>query len=174
VRFIRFCDCFNIPVVSLVDTAGPALDALEENAGLVRRCAALVRAYALASVPKVTVVCGRAHGGAFAAMGSRPLGIDAVFAWPGAEISVAPPETAVNILYSGEIASAEDPQQARAELIRRYRTKDSNPMAAAEGGHIDDIVEPAATRTHVAAALEMLLGKREEASERKYGSGTVW
>lgn len=162
-RFIRFCDSFNIPIVSFVDTSGPALDAGEENAGFVRRCAALVHAYAQASVPLVTVVCGRAHGGAFAAMGSRALGVDAVFAWPNAEISASPPETAANILYGAEIAAAEDPRQAREEIVRRYRSKDSNPIVAASGGHIDDIIEPSQTRTHVAAALEMLLGKRGEA-----------
>jgi acetyl-CoA carboxylase carboxyltransferase component len=159
-RFIRFCDAFNIPVLSLVDTKGPALDAAEEKAGLALRCAELARAYALASVPLVTVVCGRAHGGTFAAMGGRALGIDAVFAWPHAEISVSPPETAVNILCAGEIAAAEDPNQAREELVLRYRSKDSSPLVAAAGGHVDDVIEPSATRTHVAAALEMLLGKR--------------
>lgn len=122
----------------------------------------LARAYASASVPLVTVVCGRAHGGAFAAMGSFALGIDAVLAWPCAEISAAAPETAVNILYAGEIAAAEDPQRAREEIARRYRAKDSSPLIAAAGGHIDDIIPPSETRAHVAAALEMLLGKRGE------------
>jgi len=158
-RFIRFCDAFNIPVVSFVDTSGPVMDAGEENGGLMAKCAELARAYALASVPLVTVVCGRAHGGAFAAMGSASLGIDAVFAWPNAEISALPPETAVNILYGNEIAAAEDPQRAREELVRRYRSKDSNPLIAAGGGHVDDIIVPSETRLHVAAALEMLLGK---------------
>lgn len=158
-RFIRFCDAFNIPVVSFVDTAGPLMDASEENGGLVSKCAELARAYALASVPLVTVVCGRAHGGAFALSGSGPLGIDSVLAWPNAEISALPPETAVNILYGNEIAAAEDPQKAREELVRRYRTKDSNPLVAAGGGHVDDVIAPSETRLHVAAALEMLLGK---------------
>jgi acetyl-CoA carboxylase carboxyltransferase component len=161
-RFLRFCDAFNIPVVSFVDTAGPALDAAEENAGLAGACAALARSYALATVPLVTVVCGRAHGGAFAIMGSGALGIDMAFSWPNAEISAAAPETAVNILYSGEIAASEDPQRAREEIERRYRSKDSSPLVAAAGGHIDDIIEPSQTRAHIAAALEMLLGKRGE------------
>lgn len=169
-RFLGFCDCFNIPVVTLVDTAGLALGAEEENKGILRRGAALIHAYAAASVPKVTVVCGRAHGGAFAMMGSRSLGMDAVFAWTNAEISVAQPETAVNILYSGEIASAEDPQAIRAALVERYKAKDADPILAARGGHVDDIIEPAATRTYVAAALEMLLGKRDDHPAKKRGN----
>lgn len=169
-RFINFCDCFNIPVVSLVDTAGLALGAAEENQGLMRRGAALIHAYAAASVPKVTVVCGRAHGGAFAIMGSRALGIDTVYAWPNAEISVAQPDTAVNILYAGEIAAAEDPQAARAALVDRYKARDSDPILAAKGGHVDDIIDPAMTRTYVAAALEMLLGKRDEQPAKKHGN----
>lgn len=167
-RHIRFCDCFNIPVVTLADTSGLPLGAVQENIGLMRRGAALIHAYAAATVPKVTVVCGRAHGGAFAMMGSRALGMDAVYAWPNAEISVAEPNTAVNILYSGEIAASEDPQAERAMLVERYRAKDSNPLVAAKGGHLDDIIEPANTRTVVAAALEMLLGKREETPVKKH------
>lgn len=168
-RFIRFCDAFHIPVLSLVDTMGPAMDAEEERAGPAMCFAELARAYALASAPLVTVVCGRAHGGAFAVMGGRALGIDAVFAWPHAEISVSPPETAVNILYGGEIAAAEDPNVAREELVRRYRSRDSSPLLAAAGGHVDDVIEPSATRTHVAAALEMLLGKRGDRGARAGG-----
>ena len=168
-RFISFCDRFNIPVVSLVDTSGMALGAKLENAGLIRRGAALISAYASASVPKVTVVCGRAHGGAFAIMGSRALGIDTVYAWPGAEISVAGPDTAVNILHAGEIASAEDPQERRAELVERYKSRESNPAVAATGGHVDDIIEPALTRLHIAAALEMLSGKRESRTQARPG-----
>lgn len=172
-RFISFCDRFNTPVVSFVDTCGLAQGAAEENTGLIRQGAALIQAYAVASVPKVTVVCGSAHGGAFAIMGSRSLGIDAVFAWTNAEISVASPETAVNILHTGEIAAAEDPQAARASLAERYRVKDANPIYAAKGGHVDDIIAPAMTRVTVAAALEMLAGKRDDRSAVKPGLRSV-
>ncbi len=159
-RFIRFCDSFHIPLVSLVDTVGLPIGAAEENRGLMAGGASLIRAYAGATVPKVTVVCGQAHGGSFAMMGSRSLGIDTVYAWPDAQISVAQPETAVNILYAGEIAAAEDPLSARVALVERYKAKDSDPLVAAKGGHVDDVIEPASTRTYVAAALEMLVGKR--------------
>ncbi len=158
-RFIRFCDRFHLPVVTLVDTVGLPLGAQDENRGLMHQGAELIHAYAGATVPKVTVVCGQAHGGAVAMMGSRSMGIDTVYAWPNAEISVAQPETAVNILYAGEIAAAEDPLSARAALVERYKVKDSDPLLAAKGGHVDDVIEPAATRIYVAAALEMLVGK---------------
>jgi acetyl-CoA carboxylase carboxyltransferase component len=169
-RFIGFCDCFNVPILTLVDTSGLAQGALAENNGLLRRGGALIHAYASATVPKVAVVCGRAHGMGVAIMGSRALGMDVVYAWPNAEISVAPPDTAVNILYANEIAAAQDPQAARSDIVQRYRLMDSNPLEAARGGHVDDIIEPAATRTYVAAAFEMLLGKREEHAAKKHGN----
>lgn len=160
-RFIDFCDSFRLPVVTLVDTAGVVLDPRQEAAGLVRRCSALLGSYAAATVPKITVLCGRANGSALALMGCRELGMDAVYAWPQAQLSVLPAQTAANILYAREIAVAEDPAAARAAAVTRWQLEDSHPLAAAQLGLVDDIIAPRDTRAVLTATLELLLGKRE-------------
>ncbi len=167
-RFVRFCDGFRLPVLTLVDTAGVAMDAAEEAGGLVNSCCELLDAYAGATVPKVTVLCGRANGSAMALLGCREMGMDAVYAWPQAQLSVLPPETAANILFAREIAVAEDPAAARAAAIARWQLDESSPLHAAELGLLDDIITPRDTRATVLAQLELLLGKRDRRTRGRF------
>ena len=160
-RHIDFCDGFHIPVLTLVDTAGLPACANEENGGLISAGSDLIAAYAQATTPKITVFTGRATGSAFAILGNRSLGIDTVYAWQSAELSVVAPETAVAILGKDELAKADDPVAERAKLIEKYKAKDANPIEAAKAGLLDDVIQPSQTRVYVAAALEMLIGKRD-------------
>lgn len=154
-RFVELCSSFHIPLISLVDVPGflPGVD--QEQRGLLRHGARMLSAFAAAKVPRITVILRKAYGGAYMAMCSREMGADLVFAWPGAEIAVMGAESAVNLLYSREIAKAEDPEAARAELVEKYREKFSTPYFAAARGYIDEIIRPQETRERIIEALDI-------------------
>jgi len=168
-RFIRFCNAFNIPLVTLVDVPGfmPGVD--QEYGGIIRHGAKMLFAYAAATVPKLTVVCRKAYGGAFLAMCSKEMGADRLYAWPSAEIAVMGAEGAVNVLYRKELQEAADPVTTRKKLISDYRDTFANPYNAAARGYIDDIIEPAQTRAILSSALEILKAKRVLRPEKKHG-----
>lgn len=169
-RFIRFCDAFHIPLLTLVDTPGflPGVD--QEHNGIIRHGAKMIFAYADASVPKVSVILRKAYGGAYIVMSSKHLGGDLNFAWPDSEVAVMGPEGAVNIIYRRELADSEDPESLRAELTGQYRREMANPYIAASSGYLDDVLHPAETRTRVIEALESLKDKRKQAPARKLGN----
>jgi propionyl-CoA carboxylase beta chain len=169
-RFIRFCNTFNIPIVTLVDTGGFMPGKAQERGGIIRHGAKMLFAYAAATVPKITVIMRKAYGGAYLAMCSRELGADMVFAWPTAEIAVMGAEGAVKILYRAEIKKAADPRAREAELIKEYREKFASPYQAAEMAMITDVIEPAQTRAMVAMALRSTLSKRETRPPKKHGN----
>lgn len=169
-RFIRFCDCFGIPVVTLTDVAGYVVSKDEEYNGLVRRGAKLLYALAEASVPKINVIVNKAYGSAYVAMNSKHIGADMVFAWPNAEISVMGAEGAANIVFDDEIAASANPVATRNEKIAEYKEKCASPYMAAARGYVDDVIEPALTRPRLIFALEMLLSKREEKLAKKHGN----
>ncbi len=169
-RFIRFCDAFNIPVVSFVDVPGflPGVD--QEHNGIIRQGAKLLYAYAEATVPKLTVITRKAYGGAYVVMNSRAVRADVVFAWPTAEIAVMGAEGAVNVIHRREIAAAAEPDARRKELITEYEGRFNNPYLAAERGLVDDVIEPRETRPRLIRALEMLRNKREAMPPKKHGN----
>ncbi len=169
-RFIRFCDAFNIPVVSFVDVPGflPGID--QEHNGIIRHGAKLLYAYAEATVPKLTVITRKAYGGAYVVMNSRALRADSVFAWPTAEIAVMGAQGAVNVIHRRDIAAAKDPDGKRDELIREYEERFNNPFLAAERGLVDEIIEPRETRHRLIRTLDMLRTKREAMAPRKHGN----
>ena len=169
-RFVRFCDAFNIPLLTFIDVPGflPGTD--QEYGGIIRHGAKLIYAYAEASVPKVSVLTRKAYGGAYIVMSSKGLLGDINYAWPTAEIAVMGPEGAVNIIYRGEIAAADDPEAMRATLVQDYSDRLVNPYIAAAHGLIDDVIDPADTRRKVIGALDMLANKRETLPRRKHGS----
>jgi acetyl-CoA carboxylase carboxyltransferase component len=168
-RFVRFCDAFNLPLLTLVDVPGflPGTD--QEHDGIIRSGAKLVYAYCEATVPKLTVVTRKAYGGAYIVMSSKHIRGDVNLAWPTAEIAVMGPDGAVNIAFRKELAQAEDPDARRAELIRDYREKFANPYVAASRGYIDDVIEPHDTRPRLINALEMLANKRDSNPPKKHG-----
>ena len=172
-RFIRFCDAFHIPLVTLVDTPGflPGVD--QEHNGVIRHGAKMIFAYAEATVPKVSVILRKAYGGAYIVMSSKHLGGDINFAWPGTEVAVMGPEGAVNIIYRREIAEAEDTNSLRKELTDQYRDEMANPYIAASRGYLDDVIQPEETRRKLIEALEALRDKTEidaAAEARKYSA----
>ncbi|MBI4732158.1 MAG: acyl-CoA carboxylase subunit beta [Chloroflexi bacterium] len=169
-RFIRFCDAFHIPLVTLVDTPGflPGTD--QEYGGVIRHGAKLAYAYSEASVPKVTLILRKAYGGAYIVMGSKHLGADINLAWSNAEIAVMGPEGAVNIVYSKELQESKDTAARRQELIREYRAGMANPLTAASHGYLDDVIEPSESRERLIAALDVLREKRLPAPSRKHGN----
>lgn len=172
-RFVRFCDSFNIPILTLVDTPGfmPGID--QEHGGIIRHGAKILYAYAEASVPKITVVLRKAYGGAYIAMGSRALGADIVYAWPTAEIAVMGPEGAVRILYRKAAKQQPNPEEFLKEKLVEYKKIFANPYRAAELGYVDDVIDPAITRYKVYKALEVLKHKKEEMMHivpRKHGN----
>ncbi|MGE5612972.1 MAG: acyl-CoA carboxylase subunit beta [Bacillota bacterium] len=169
-RFIRFCDAFNIPIVSFTDTAGYLPGTGQEYSGVIRHGAKMLYAFSEATVPKINVIVRKAYGGAYIAMNSKHLGADAVFAWPSAEIAVMGPEGAANIIFRKEIAAAEDAIATREQKIAEYREKFSNPYIAAARGYVDDVIDPATTRCRLINALEMLAGKRENRPAKKHGN----
>lgn len=168
-RFVRFCDAFNIPLVTFVDVPGFLPGVSQEHGGIIRSGAKLLYAYCEATVPKLTVVTRKAYGGAYDVMSSKHIRGDVNFAWPSAEIAVMGPEGAVNIIFRKEIAKAEDPEKRREELVREYREKFANPYIAAERGYIDDVIEPHETRPRLINALEMLANKRDTNPPKKHG-----
>lgn len=169
-RFIRFCNVFNIPIVTLVDVPGFLPGLQQERGGIIRHGAKMLFAYAAATVPKITVILRKAYGGAYLAMCSQDMGADMVFAWPTAEIAVMGAEGAVKILYKKEITGAKDPKTAEAGLVAEYKDKFCSPYEAASRGMITDVIEPAETRAAVAMALRNTLSKRESRPPKKHGT----
>jgi acetyl-CoA carboxylase carboxyltransferase component len=169
-RFVRFCDCFNLPIVTLVDVPGFLPGVAQEHGGIIRHGAKLLYAYCEATVPKITVITRKAYGGAYAVMSSRHVRGDINYAWPQAEIAVMGSEGAVNIIFRKEIADAADSEARRAELVAEYREKFANPYIAAARGYIDDVIEPRETRPRLIDALEMLQSKRDSNPPKKHGN----
>ncbi|PTX99053.1 acyl-CoA carboxylase subunit beta [Opitutus sp. ER46] len=169
-RFIRFCNVFNIPVVTLVDIPGFMPGVAQERGGIIRHGAKMLFAYAACTVPKITVIMRKAYGGAYLAMCSRDMGADFVYAWPCSEIAVMGAGGAVGVLYKKEIAAAADPKKKAAELADEYRKTFGSPYAAAAKAMINDVIEPAQTRGIVAMALRNTLSKRETRPPKKHGN----
>jgi len=169
-RFVRFCDAFNVPIITFVDVPGflPGLD--QEHGGIIRHGAKLLYAYCEATVPKITLIVRKAYGGAYDVMGSKHSKGDINYAWPSAEIAVMGPEGAINIIFRREIAQAADPNEKRRELTAEYRSKFANPYIAAQEAYIDDVVEPKETRPKLISALEMLATKREARPAKKHAN----
>ena len=168
-RFIRYCDAFNIPIVTLEDMPGylPGVD--QEHAGVIRHGAKLLYAYSEATVPKVTVIIRKAYGGGYIAMNSRHLGADFVFAWPTAEIAVMGPEGAANIVFKKEIEESENPAETRKQKIQEYKDKFANPFVAASKGYIDEVIEPSETRARLIHSLEISESKVDHRPAKKHG-----
>jgi propionyl-CoA carboxylase beta chain len=169
-RFVRFCDAFNVPLLTFVDVAGFLPGTSQEWGGIVKHGAKLLYAFAEATVPKVTVITRRAYGGAYAVMASKHLRADVNLAWPTAEIAVMAPEGAVNIVFRKEIEAAKDPVAERARLVQQYRDEYANPYKAAQLGYVDEVVKPEDTRPKVIRAFEMLRTKRQESPHKKHGN----
>jgi len=169
-RFIRFCDAFNIPIVTFEDVPGFLPGTAQEHGGIIRHGAKLLYAYSEATVPKITVITRKAYGGAYDVMSSKHIRGDINLAWPSAEIAVMGPEGAINILYRRELAEAEDPEALRAQLVEEYRETFANPYVAASRGYLDDVIEPSQTRPRLINALEMLQNKRDENPPKKHGN----
>lgn len=169
-RFVRFCDAFNIPLVTLVDVPGflPGVD--QEHDGIIRHGAKLLYAFSEATVPRLTVILRKAYGGAFLVMNSRAVRADVVFAWPSAEIAVMGAQGAVNVIHRRELAATDDPDAKRTALIEDYEALFNNPYVAAEHGLVDDVIEPRETRPRLIRALEMLRNKRENLPPKKHGN----
>jgi len=169
-RFIRTCDAFNIPLLSLVDVPGflPGTD--QEYGGIIRHGAKMLYAFSEATVPKVTLIVRKAYGGAYLAMCSKDLGADQVFAWPGAEIAVMGPEGAANIIFKKDISNSDNPVETRQEKIKEYRDTVANPYIAASRGFIDDVIVPSTTRPRLISAFDMLETKRESNPAKKHGN----
>jgi len=168
-RFVRFCDAFNIPLITFVDVPGFLPGTAQEHGGIIRSGAKLLYAYCEATVPKITVITRKAYGGAYDVMSSKHVRGDVNLAWPSAEIAVMGPEGAVNIIFRKEIAKAKDPDKKRKELVADYREKFANPYIAASRGYIDDVIEPWETRPRLINALEMLSNKRDSNPPKKHG-----
>jgi acetyl-CoA carboxylase carboxyltransferase component len=169
-RFVRFCDAFNVPIVTLVDVPGYMPGTGQEHGGIIVHGAKLLYAYAEATVPKVTVILRKDYGGAYLVMGSKHLRADVNYAWPSAEIAVTGPDAAANIIFRREIEAAQDPDARRKELIEEYRRNFANPYIAASRGFIDDVIDPRETRTKVIRALEMLQNKTDTNPPKKHGN----
>jgi acetyl-CoA carboxylase carboxyltransferase component len=169
-RFVRFCDAFNIPLITFVDVPGFLPGTVQEHAGIIRNGAKLLYAYAEATVPKLTVITRKAYGGAYDVMSSKHIRGDYNVAWPSAEIAVMGPEGAVNVIYREEIAKATDPEARRAQLVAEYVERFANPYVAAARGYIDDVIEPRETRRRLVAALRSLATKRDTNPRRKHGN----
>ena len=169
-RFVRFCDAFNIAVLTFIDVPGFMPGTAQEYGGIIRHGAKLIFAYAEATVPKISVLTRKAYGGAYIVMSSKNLTGDVNFAWPSAEVAVMGAEGAVNIIHRGEIAASEDPDGKRAELIKDYEDRSMNPYVAASRGMLDDVIDPSETRRRINRALDMLENKRESLPPKKHGS----
>ncbi len=169
-RFIRFCDCFNIPIVTFEDVPGFLPGTAQEHGGIIRSGAKLLYAYCEATVPKLTVITRKSYGGAYCVMSSKHIRSDLNFAWPTAEIAVMGPEGAVSIIFRKELAEADDPAAKKAELAELYREKFANPYVAASRGYIDDVIEPRETRPRLINGLELLALKRDTNPQKKHGN----
>ena len=168
-RFVRFCDAFNIPIVTFVDVPGFLPGIAQEHGGIIRSGAKLLYAYCEATVPKLTVITRKAYGGAYDVMSSKHVRGDVNLAWPSAEIAVMGPEGAVNIIFRKELAQSKDPEKKQKKLVDDYREKFANPYIAASRGYIDDVIEPWETRPRLINALEMLSNKRDSNPPKKHG-----
>ena len=169
-RFIRFCDAFNIPVITFVDTPGYLPGTGQEHHGVIRRGAKLLYAYCEATVPKLTVITRKAYGGAYLVMSSKHVRSDLNFAWPTAEIAVMGPDGAVGKVFNKELKESENPVERKKELVEEYREKFANPYVAAERGYLDDVIEPHETRARLINGLEMLQNKRDSNPAKKHGN----
>jgi propionyl-CoA carboxylase beta chain len=169
-RFVRFCDAFNLPIVTFEDVPGFLPGTVQEHGGIIRAGAKLLYAYCEATVPKLTVITRKAYGGAYDVMSSKHIRGDYNVAWPTAEIAVMGPDGAVNIVFRKELDKAKDPVKRKAELVAEYREKFANPYIAAERGYLDDVIEPKETRPRLINALEMLSNKRDANPAKKHGN----
>jgi propionyl-CoA carboxylase beta chain len=169
-RFVRFCDAFNIPILTFEDVPGFLPGTAQEFGGIIRQGAKLLYAYCEATVPKITVITRKAYGGAYCVMGSKQVRTDINLAWPTAEVSVMGPEGAVNIVYRRELAAAADQDGARRQKIEEFRERFANPFVAAERGYVDDVIEPRETRPRVIRALRMLENKVDTMPRKKHGN----
>jgi len=169
-RFIRFCDCFNIPIITFEDVPGFLPGVLQEHGGIIKHGAKLLYAYCEATVPKITIITRKSYGGAYCVLGSKQVRADINLAWPTAELAVMGPEGAVNIVYRKEISEADDPKAMRQKLIDEYRDKFANPYIAAARGYVDDIIEPKTTRRELIKYLKVLDTKRDKLPPKKHGN----
>jgi acetyl-CoA carboxylase carboxyltransferase component len=169
-RFVRFCDCFNLPVITFVDVPGYMPGTDQEFGGIIRHGAKFLYAYAEATVPKLSVITRKAYGGAYVVMSSKSLRGDINYAWPTAEIAVMGPDGAVNIVFRAEISKAEKPDEKKKELVQEYRDKFANPYVAAARGYLDDVIDPRDTRPKLIKALEMLKNKVDHLPAKKHGN----
>ncbi|ERN52750.1 acyl-CoA carboxylase subunit beta [Alkalihalophilus marmarensis] len=169
-RFIRFCDCYNIPLITFEDVSGFIPGVQQEHGGIIRHGAKILYAYSEATVPKITVILRKAFGGAYVALNSKAIGADVVYAWPNAEIAVMGPEGAANIIFAKEINESDDPEATRAAKIADYRERFANPYVAASNGMVDDVIDPRDTRKSLAQALDMLRNKKKELPKKKHGN----
>jgi acetyl-CoA carboxylase carboxyltransferase component len=169
-RFIRFCDAFNIPIITFEDVPGFLPGTEQEHGGIIRSGAKLLYAYCEATVPKITVVTRKAYGGAYCVMNSKHIRSDLNLAWPTAELAVMGPDGAVNIIFRRELAQADDPVTRKAELVEEYRERFANPYVAASHGFVDDVIVPSETRLRLINALAMLQNKRDENPPKKHGN----
>ena len=169
-RFVRFCDSFNIPLVTFVDVPGFLPGTAQEHGGIIRAGAKLLYAFCEATVPKITVIMRKAYGGAYDVMNSKHIRADVNLAWPSAEIAVMGPEGAVNIIFRKELSESEDIDETRKKLVDEYRDTFANPYVAASRGYVDDVIEPHETRPRLINALEMLANKRDTNPAKKHGN----
>jgi len=169
-RFVRFCDCFNIPIITFVDVPGFLPGIEQEHRGIIKHGSKLLYAYCEATVPKITVILRKDYGGAYDVMGSKHSGADINYAWPTAEIAVMGPQGAINIIFRKEIAEAKDPKQKHAELVAEYRQRFASPYITAQKGYVDEVIDPAQTRPKLISALESLTTKREPRPTRKHSN----
>lgn len=169
-RFVRFCDCFNMPMITIMDVPGFLPGTSQEYGGIIRHGAKILYAYSEATVPKITIILRKAYGGAYIAMCSSSLRADNVFAWPTAEIAVMGPEGAVNIIHKKEIDSAENPAEVRSRLTSEYRDRFANPYIASARGYVDDVIDPRDTRKKIIKTLGMLATKTEQGPKKKHGN----
>lgn len=169
-RFIRFCDSFNIPIITFEDVTGFFPGVKQEHGGIIRHGAKILYAYSEATVPKLTIILRKAYGGAYVALNSKSIGADLVFAWPNAEIAVMGSQGAANIIFAREIQKSEKPEDTRAQKIDEYRDKFANPYVAASMGMVDDVIDPRDTRIKIIQALDMLRHKKESRPNKKHGN----
>ena len=169
-RFIRFCDSFQIPIITFEDVTGFLPGIKQEHGGIIRHGAKILYAYSEATVPKLTVILRKAYGGAYVALNSKSIGADLVFAWPNAEIAVMGPQGAANIIFAKEINISANPEETREKKIKEYREKFANPYVAASKGMVDDVIDPRDTRIKIIQGLEILINKHESRPQRKHGN----
>jgi propionyl-CoA carboxylase beta chain len=169
-RFVRFCDAFNLPLVTFEDVPGFLPGTGQEWNGIIRHGAKLLYAFAEATVPKVTVITRKAYGGAYCVMASKHIRTDVNYAWPQAEIAVMGPEGAVGVLYRRELQAAADPEALRKKRVAEFREKFANPYVAADRGFVDEVIEPRTTRRKIIAGLEMARAKRDRNPPKKHGN----